>query len=75
MGFWDGLVALLTKRFGLSRTVQSRVFWRVAWTSSAWPMVLDVPVEEGSAEGFGVLDEAEAFAELALIFRGFETAF
>ena len=38
-------------------------------------MVLVVPVEELSAEAFGVLDAAEARREARLIFQGFEVAF
>ncbi len=34
-----------------------------------------VPIEEGSAEGLGVLDGAELFGELGLIFTRFEEAF
>ena len=34
-----------------------------------------VPLEKPSAEGFGVLDGAEAFGELRLVFAGFEEAF
>ena len=33
------------------------------------------PLEEPAAEGFGVLDGAEALGELRLIFAGFEEAF
>ena len=38
-------------------------------------MLLVVPVEEGPAEAFGVLDAAEPLGELGLIFQGLEAAF
>jgi hypothetical protein len=38
-------------------------------------VVLVVPVEEGSAEGLGVLDGAEPLGELGLVFQGLEAAF
>ena len=37
-------------------------------------MVLVVPVEEGAAEGLGVLDGAEPLGELGLVFQGLEAA-
>jgi len=38
-------------------------------------VILVVPVEEAAAEGLGVLDGAEVFGELRLIFHGLEVAF
>lgn len=38
-------------------------------------VVLVIPIEEGAAEGFGVLDAAEPFGELGLILEGLEAAF
>ena len=38
-------------------------------------MLLVVPVEEGPAEAFGVLDAAEPLGELGLIFQRLEAAF
>ena len=80
----------MTQRLGLPGKASSRVDWREAWTSSA-PAIMDlvgrhqadaemavmlvVPVQEGAAEGAGVLDGAEPPGELGLVFQGLEAAF
>ena len=61
--------------FGVDLVCQSVVdlVWRHE-ADSEMMVVAIVPVEETAAEGFGVLDGAEALRELGLIFAGFEEA-
>ena len=58
---------------GIDLTVMDLVWGHKA--DAGVMVVLIVPVEEAAAEASGVLDAAEAFGELRLVFEGFEVAF
>ena len=78
IGLAGGLGVALTKRCGFSVKARSRTVWRASidrvglavmdlirchQTQSAVVMITIVPIEEGSTEGPGILDAAEALPE------------
>ena len=70
-GYFEGLLSGGVDLVGLSVV---DLVWRHQADSEMVVFGI-VPLEEPAAEGLGVLDGAEAFGELGLIFAGFEQAF
>jgi hypothetical protein len=70
-GVIEGLLACGMDQFGLA--VMNLVWCHQA--NAQMVMLLGLPVEEGPAEAFGVLDATEPLAELRLIFQCLQAAF